>query len=126
MSVSVQALDATQMWRDRAREFLNGLPQDQEGAERALAMRALIADAADSVDRLCLLCAVYQLFAEGNARPYSVHDAHMVVSSVTERLELLPILDSYLERFLDRSGGDSSHLRGLWLYVRELYMLRQS
>jgi hypothetical protein len=120
LPMTIHRREAAAVWRTRALEFMNGLPQNEEGPERATAFRALPAAATESAFALRLLCAVYELAADTDVISHSVHDAHMFVSSVTERLELLPILEGYIERFLARRIAHDSPLRGLWLYVREL------
>jgi len=123
MLSTIQRNDAAAVWRARARDFILALPENEEGPERAMAFRALLAAASESEYALRLLCAVYELAAESSILAHSVHDARMVVASVTERIELLPILEGYVERFLARRVADDSPLRGLWQYVRELYQV---
>jgi hypothetical protein len=124
LATGIRRMDAAEPeWRARARKMLHSLPHDEEGPERALAFRAMVAAATMSAEGLCLLCAVYELLAETDVLRHSLHDSHMVVSSVTERLELLPILEGDVEQFLARCVCDDAYLRGLWEYVRELYAI---
>ena len=108
----------------RAHEFLDALPPGEDGPERAVAFRALFAAAGASERDRSLLVAVYELVAETHALPDSLHDAHMVVSSVTERLDLLPIIAPFVERYLGRCAASQDQIRDLWRYVLELYAIR--
>ena len=112
-------------WQFSAEAFLAGLPQSHEGPERALAFRWLVAAAATSEEHRRLLCGVYELIAERDVVAYSLHDAQMFVAAVTEHLDLLPLLEDAVERFLARHE-EQEQIRGLWTYVREIYELRRT
>jgi len=106
-----------------ARAILADLPVDTEGPERALAFRRVAREAGDSEESREVFCALYRLLANGKVPITSLYDVQMYVSGLTECLDLVPMVRSDVNRFLDLYLADQHNVCGLWRYVLELHAL---
>lgn len=105
---------------DAVQAFLASIPLDTEGPERALEFRRYIAK-----EPSWRVIDLYQHLSTEATKLRGIHDVYMVISCLSERLELLPLVRPHVERFLTRACiQPNSPAFGLWRYLQELHRCR--